>query len=117
MSQPAIIARSWGCSCRKIMHVAIVHDYLNQYGGAERVLEALHQLYPDAPIFTSVYDRDAMPDHFRDWTIYTSFLQKLHLVRRQHQWGLVFYPTAFERLDLSEYDMVISSSSAWAKGV
>jgi glycosyltransferase involved in cell wall biosynthesis len=99
------------------MRVAIVHDYLNQYGGAERVLEVLHQLYPEAPIFTSVYDPDALPDHFRDWTIYTSFLQKLHIFRRQHQWALLLYPTAFERFDLTGYDLVISSSSAWAKGV
>src|SRR5207237_2173440 len=63
-----------------------------------RVLEVLHQLYPDAPIFTSVYDADALPDHFRDWTIYTSFLQKLHIFRRQHQWALLLYRSAERRL-------------------
>src|SRR5690242_2832646 len=99
------------------MKVALVHDYLTQYGGAERVLEVLHRLYPEAPVYTSVYDSDALPAHFRDWTIRTSFLQNLHVFRRQHQWGLTFYSTAFERFDLSEFDLVISSSSAWAKGV
>jgi|SRR5579859_493742 len=99
------------------MRVALVHDYLTQYGGAEKVLEALHALYPAAPVYTSVYARDTMPAHFREWTIHTSFMQRLRLFRRRHQLGLVFYSTAFERFDLSQYDLVISSSSAWAKGV
>ena len=67
------------------MRVALVHDYLNQYGGAERVLETLHELYPDAPVYTSLYDPDAMPDHFRTWDIRTSFLQRMPLVRRFHR--------------------------------
>lgn len=99
------------------MRVALVHDYLNQYGGAEKVLEVLHAMYPAAPVYTSVYARDTMPAHFRDWTIHTSFLQRLHLFRRRHQLGLLLYSTAFEQFDLSGYDLVISSSSAWAKGV
>lgn len=99
------------------MRVALVHDYLTQYGGAERVLEALHALYPAAPVYTSVYARDTMPAHFREWTIHTSFMQNLHLLRRRHQLGLILYSTAFERFDLSRYELVISSSSAWAKGV
>jgi glycosyltransferase involved in cell wall biosynthesis len=99
------------------MKVALVHDYLTQYGGAEKVLEALHRLYPAAPVYTSVYAPDQLPAHFRDWTIHTSFMQHARLFRRRHQTGLVLYPTAFERFDLSDYDLVISSSSAWAKGV
>ena len=59
------------------MRVAIIHDYLNQYGGAERVLEALHTLYPSAPIYTSIYDPDAMPAAFRAWDIRTSWMQRL----------------------------------------
>lgn len=59
------------------MRVAIVHDYLNQYGGAERVLEALHELYPDAPVFTSVYAPEAMPATYRNWDIRTSFVQRV----------------------------------------
>jgi glycosyltransferase involved in cell wall biosynthesis len=99
------------------MRVALVHDYLNQYGGAEKVLEALHDLYPNAPVYTSVYAPDSMPEHFRDWTIHTSFMQHMGVFRRRHQLGLLLYSTAFERFDLSRYDLVISSSSAWAKGV
>jgi len=99
------------------VRVALVHDYLNQYGGAERVLEALHELYPDAPVYTSLYDPDAMPDHFRTWDIRTSFLQRMPLVRRFHRAFLLLYPPAFESFDLRYYDVVISNSSSWAKSV
>ncbi|MGI8586860.1 MAG: glycosyltransferase [Chloroflexia bacterium] len=99
------------------MRVALVHDYLTQYGGAEKVLEALHALYPGAPVYTSVYASEAMPACFQRWKIRTSFMQRLPLLRRKHQLGLPLYPTAFEQFDLSGYDLVISSSSAWAKGV
>src|SRR5688500_1241520 len=99
------------------MRVALVHDYLNQYGGAERVIETLHEMYPDAPIYTSLYEPDAMPAHFREWDIRTSFLQRMPLARRYHRAFFLLYPLAFESFDLSEYDLVISNSSAWAKGV
>jgi len=99
------------------VRVALVHDYLTQYGGAEKVLEALHALYPGAPVYTSVYASEAMPACFQRWKIRTSFMQRLPLLRRKHQLGLPLYPTAFEQFDLSGYDLVISSSSAWAKGV
>ena len=59
------------------MKIALVHDYLNQYGGAERVLEAFTKIYPDAPIFTLVYDSTKLGDSFPDKKIHTSFLQKL----------------------------------------
>jgi glycosyltransferase involved in cell wall biosynthesis len=99
------------------MNVAIVHDYLNQYGGAERVLEALHDIYPSAPVFTSIYAPDAMPASYKKWDIRTSFMQRLPGVTRLHQLYLPLYPTAFETFDLSKYDVVLSSSSAFAKGV
>lgn len=99
------------------MRVALIHDYLNQYGGAERVLEALHELYPDAPVYTSLYDPEAMPDHFRTWDIRTSFLQRMPLVRRFHRAFLLLYPPAFESFDLRYFDVVISNSSSWAKSV
>ncbi len=99
------------------MRVALVHDYLNQYGGAERVLEALHEIYPDAPVFTSLYDPDAMPDRFRSWEIRTSFLQRMPLVRRFHRAFLLLYPPAFESFDFRDFDVVISNSSSWAKSV
>lgn len=99
------------------MRVALVHDYLNQYGGAERVLEALHLLYPDAPVYTSIYDPAVMPDHYRAWDIRTSFMQSLPGWRTHFRRYFLLYPSAFESFDLSAYDLIISSSSAYAKGV
>lgn len=99
------------------MRIALVHDYLNQYGGAERVLEALHELYPDAPVYTSVYDPAAMPAFYRSWDIRTSWMQRLPLWQRLFRAYFPLYPSAFESFDLSGYDLIISSSSAFAKGV
>jgi glycosyltransferase involved in cell wall biosynthesis len=99
------------------MRVAIIHDYLNQYGGAERVLEALHDLYPHAPIYTSLYDPLAMPEFYRDWDIRTSWMQRLPGWRRHFQKYFLLYPSAFESFDLAGYDLILSSSSAYAKGV
>jgi glycosyltransferase involved in cell wall biosynthesis len=97
--------------------VAIIHDYLNQYGGAERVLEVIHELYPDAPIYTAIYDPAAMPAAYRSWDIRPSWMQRLPGWRRHFRHYFVLYPSAFESFDLSGYDLVISSSSAFAKGV
>jgi glycosyltransferase involved in cell wall biosynthesis len=99
------------------MRVALAHDYLNQNGGAERVLEHLHDLYPDAPIYTSMYDSKVMPAAYRSWDIRTSFMQRFPFVTTRHQAYLMAYPIAFESFDLSEYDVVISNSSAFCKGV
>jgi glycosyltransferase involved in cell wall biosynthesis len=99
------------------MKVALAHDYLNQNGGAERVLEQLHNLYPDAPIYTSMYAPDLMPPAYRSWDIRTSFMQRLPFVTTRHQTYLMAYPIAFESFDLSGYDVVISNSSAFCKGV
>jgi glycosyltransferase involved in cell wall biosynthesis len=98
-------------------NVAIVHDYLNQYGGAERVLEALHDVYPSAPVYTSIYAPEKMPARYRKWQIHTSFMQRLPRVAELHQLYLPLYPTAFEQFNLSKYKVVLSSSSAFAKGV
>ncbi len=99
------------------MNVALVHDYLNQMGGAERVLLALHDLYPNAPIYTSIYDPLRVDPAFRRLDIRSSFMQRLPLVSKHHQPFLMLYPLAFERFDLGEYDLILSSSSAFAKGV
>ena len=99
------------------MRVAIVHDWLNQFGGAEQVLEVLHRLYPSAPIYTSMYDPMAMPPHYRTWDIRPSFIQRLPFARSHHQLFLPFYPLAFESFDLSDYDLVISNSSGFCHGV
>ena len=88
-----------------------------QMGGAEKVVEVFHDLFPDAPVYTSAYDPDAMPDAYRSWDIRTSFLQKLPAKRLTHRGALLLYPTAFESFDLSSYDLVLSSSSAFSKGV
>ena len=99
------------------MKVALIHDYLNQMGGAERVLLALHDLYPDAPIYTSIYAPERVDPAFRRLDVRSSFMQRLPLVSKHHQPFLMLYPLAFERLDLREYDLILSSSSAFAKGV
>ncbi|MCW3098728.1 MAG: hypothetical protein JWL77_4346 [Chthonomonadaceae bacterium] len=99
------------------MRVAIVHDFLMQMGGAEKVVEVLHAMYPDAPIYTSAYDAEVMPDYYRTWDIRTSFLQRLPQKRKTHRFALPLYPLAFESFNLSGYDLVLSSSSCFAKGV
>jgi glycosyltransferase involved in cell wall biosynthesis len=101
------------------MRVAIVHDYLAQAGGAERVVVAMHGIWPDAPIYTSVYDPRATLKEFQGMDIRTSFLQRMRVARtaKTHKLALPLFPAAFEHFDLTEYDVVVSSSSGFAKGV
>ncbi len=99
------------------MKTAIVHDFLMQMGGAEKVVEIFHDMYPDAPVYTSAYDARAMPERYRSWDIRTSFIQKLWMKQKTHRMAILLYPIAFESFDLSHYDLVLSSSSAFAKGV
>jgi glycosyltransferase involved in cell wall biosynthesis len=99
------------------MRVALVHDYLNQYGGGERVLEALSCIFPEAPIYTLFYDKARTGYAFDDKQIYTSFLQKIPGLKTHHRPFLVFMPLAIEQFDLSQYDLVISDSHSYAKGV
>lgn len=99
------------------MKVALVHDWLAGYGGAERVLMSMHELYPDAPVYTSLYHPERMPDDFCSWDIRSSFLQKLPHKLQKHQALLPLMPLAFEAFDLNDYDLVLSSSHACAKGV
>jgi len=99
------------------MQVALVHDYLNQMGGAERVLLAFHDLFPQAPIYTSIYEPSRVDRRFRGIDIRTSRLQRLPFIKRHHQPFLPLYPFAFESFDLRAYDLVISDSSAFAKGI
>lgn len=100
------------------LKVALVHDFLNQYGGAEKVLEVLSEIFPEAPIYTIIYDSEKMQGKFKDREIRTSYLQKLpKFFRRRLKLFLPFFPTAPESYDLREYDLVISSSSAWSKGI
>ncbi len=99
------------------MRVAIVHDWLNQVGGAESVLEVLKEIYPQAPIYTSIYWPQAMPAHYREWEIHTSWLNSLPFIKNHHQPFLPLYPLAFEGFDLSGYELVISNKSAFCHGV
>ncbi|GAB4442747.1 MAG: glycosyltransferase [Anaerolineae bacterium] len=99
------------------MKIALVHDWLNQRGGAEDVLEELVGLFPGAPVYTSMYWRDAMPDAYRAWDIRTTWLDRLPLIHRRHQPFLPLYPLAWGRVDLSGYDLVISNKSGFCHGV
>lgn len=99
------------------MKVAIVHDWLNQVGGAESVLEVLKDLYPDAPIYTSIYWPRAMPGRYREWDIRASWLNRLPFIKTHHQPFLPLYPLAFEATDLRGYDLVLSNKSAFCHGV
>ena len=100
------------------MKVAIVHDWLVTYAGAERVLEQLLHVFPDAELFSIV---DFVPANERTFlggrSINTSFIQQLPLAKRAFRWYLNLMPLAVEQFDLSGYDLVLSSSHAVAKGV
>jgi glycosyltransferase involved in cell wall biosynthesis len=96
--------------------IAIVCDWLTNFAGAERVIYKLHRMFPDAPIYTSTFNAEKMKA-FKNALIYTSFIQKLPKAKDKHQWYLKLYPIAFEQFDLSNYDIVISSSHSCAKGV
>ena len=97
--------------------MALVHDWLNQMGGAENVLEELVDLFPGAPVYTSMYAPERMPDAYRRWDIRTSFMQHLPAVTTHHQRYLPLYPQAFQRTDLSDYDLVLSNKSGFCHGV
>ena len=99
------------------MKIAFVHDYLVQYGGAERVLECLTELYPYAPIYTILHNKEAMHGVFEDKRIYTSYLQKFPFARKWHRIFPVLMPPAIEQFDFSQYDVVVSDSSSYAKGI
>lgn len=88
-----------------------------QAGGAERVVEAMHQVWPEAPIYTSVYDAEATLPSFKTMDIRTSFLQRWVGKPQFHKLALPFYPVAFEQFDLSDYEVVLSSTTGFAKGV
>ena len=98
--------------------VAIVHDWLTNMGGAEPVVLAIHKLFPDAPIYTSVYDKDALPA-FHHIDVRTTYLQRLlpKSLRYKHALWPVLRSYAFRKLDMSEFDIIISSSSAESKSI
>ena len=97
--------------------VALIHDFLLDLRGAERVFAAICDRWPEADVFTAVYDERGTEGRFADRTVHTSFLQRLRPTARTFRPLLPFYPHAVESFDLRGYDTVISSSSAWAHGV
>ena len=99
------------------MKVAIVHYWLVNYRGGERVVEALCRIFPGADLFTLVYDPRRMPETIRSHRIRTSFLQRMPGARRRYQPYLPLFPVAIEQFDLRGYDLVISSEASVAKGV
>lgn len=99
------------------MRIALVHDYLVQYGGAERVLEAFAEIFPYAPIYTIVYEKDLMHGTFAGRRLYTSFLQKIPFAKTRHRLFPPLMPSAIEQFDFSPYDVVLSDSSSYAKGI
>ncbi|MGC9319998.1 MAG: glycosyltransferase, partial [Armatimonadota bacterium] len=98
------------------MKLAIVHDYLVQgIRGAERVVDVMHEMWPDAPVFTILYDPDQMEDRLREWDIRPSLLQDIPGSLRLYRKLYLLMPVAIDYLDLSEFDLVISSSCGWSK--
>ena len=99
------------------MKIALVHDFLTQNGGAEKVLWAFKQVYSDAPIYVLFSNKDKFKEMFNPKDIHNSFLQKFPWILSKYRWYLSFMPSAIESLDLSEYDVVLSSVSAFGKGI
>jgi glycosyltransferase involved in cell wall biosynthesis len=104
-------------SSKRAPHVALVHDFLLDVRGAERVFVELCAMWPEADIYTAVYDEAGTEGRFAHRTVHSSFLQRLHPSARTFRALLPLYPAAIESFDLSEYDLVVSSSSAWAHAV
>jgi glycosyltransferase involved in cell wall biosynthesis len=100
-----------------LSRIALVHDYFVQMGGAERVAEAMHDSFPSAPMYTTVALRQSLPQRLRNADIRTSLLQNLPAIDRRFRHYFMLYPFAVEHFDLSEYDLIFSSSSGYAKGV
>ena len=97
--------------------IALVHDYFVQMGGAERVAEAMHESFPLAPMYTTVALPQSLPERLRNADIRTSLLQHLPAMDKRFRHYFMLYPFAVENFDLSEYDLIFSSSSGYAKGV
>lgn len=97
--------------------IAIVHDWLTTFGGGERVVALWMKYFPEAPLYTSVYDKKSLGSIFPSDKVITSNLQRLPGVLRYYRKLLSWMPQAFENFDLDDYDIVLSSSSSCAKGV
>ena len=98
------------------MKIALVHDWLNQIGGAEDVLEALQRLYPASPVFTSIFARSLMPAHFQNWDIRTLWLDQLPAIHQRHRAYLPLYPLAWNYRDIQNFDVILSNKSGFCHG-
>lgn len=96
--------------------IALVCDWLTSWGGAERVMAVFHEMFPEAPIYTTIYDRANLP-MFDQAHVETSFLQTMPGAKKHHPWYYPWMPRVFESMDLRDYDIVISSSHSCAKGI
>jgi len=99
------------------LKLALVHDWLNQRGGAEDVLEALVDMFPASPIYTSIYAPDMMPERYKAWDIRTLWMDKLPGIHTHHQPYLPVYPLAWGGLHLTGYDVILSNKSGFCHGV
>ncbi len=99
------------------MKIALVHDMLVQEGGQERVLRALQELFPQAPTFVLIYNKNNKIKYYKDKDIRATFLQKMPNIENKYQWYLPLMSTAIESHDLSEFDIIFSSASSFAKGI
>src|SRR3990167_9636401 len=111
------VGKKWLNKHWRYMRVAIVHDDLVQWGGAERVLEGLCEIYPDSPIYTSVFDysNNQLVSRFANKKIITSFLQKIPGWKSFYKVMLPLYPIAFEQFNFDGFDLVISHTTRFAK--
>ncbi|RJQ37943.1 glycosyltransferase family 4 protein [Candidatus Microgenomates bacterium] len=100
----------------KNLHVALVYDRVNKWGGAERVLLALHKIFPNAPLYTSVYNKEKAP-WAKVFDVRTSFLQNFPYASSSHELYALLMPFAFESFSFDEFDLVISVTSEAAKGI
>jgi glycosyltransferase involved in cell wall biosynthesis len=101
---------------KKQPKIALVCDWLIEPGGAERCFKIFHEIWPEAPIYTLIYNEKKMPE-LQSANIKTSFLQKMPLAKKMWQFYLHYMPCAIEQFDLTEYDIVLSASHVVAKGV
>jgi glycosyltransferase involved in cell wall biosynthesis len=99
------------------MKIALAHDWLNQLGGAENVLEQMVAMYSAAPVFTTIYAPHLMPDAYRRWPIRTTWLNQAPAIHRHHQPYLPFYPAAVTSLDFSGYEVILSNKSGFIHGL
>lgn len=99
------------------MRVALIHDHLAQDGGAESTLRVFAEMFPDAPIYTLLYDKKYIEKYYKDRNVQVSIIQRLPGGVKHYKWYMPFMPMAVEFFDLSNYDLVLSDSSSFAKGV